>query len=180
MARIPYFDPAKAEGPRAREAYAKLPNFNIFRMLGHSGELIEAWRRFGISILRHLEVDPQLREVAILRTGVLSGAIYEIAQHEEVCRKVGLSEAKIRAIHNGPDDPALSQTERLVMRFTDDVVLNVRAGDATFDPLLSALGAKQVQELLITIGYYMMVSRFLETFDVDLDEPTPAGAATAT
>jgi 4-carboxymuconolactone decarboxylase len=169
MARIPYFDPATAEGPRAREAFAKLPNFNIFRMLGHSGELIEAWRRFGISILRHLEVDPQLREVAILRTGVLSRATYEIAQHEEVCRKVGLSDAKIRAIHNGPDDAALSGIERLVMRFTDDVVLNVRAGDATFDPLLAALGAKQVQELLVTIGYYMMVSRFLETFDVDLD-----------
>lgn len=179
MARIPYFDPVMAEGPRAREAFAKLPNFNIFRMLGHSGELIEAWRRFGISILRHLEVDPQLREVAILRTGVLSRATYEIAQHEEVCRKVGLSDAKIRAIHNGPDDPALNKTERLVLRFTDDVVLNVRAGDATFDPLLAALGAKQVQELLITIGYYMMVSRFLETFDVDLDEQAPAGAATA-
>jgi len=177
VARITYFDPAKAEGPRAREAFAKLPNLNIFRMLGHSGELIEAWRRFGISILRHLEVDPQLREVAILRTGVLSGASYEIAQHEEVCRRVGLSEAKIRAIHDGPDGAALSELERLVMRFTDDVVLNVRAGDATFDPLLAALGPKQVQELLVAIGYYMLVCRFLETFDVDLDEQ--AGAPNA-
>ena len=31
MARIPYFDPAKAEG-RAKAAYEKLPNLNIFRM----------------------------------------------------------------------------------------------------------------------------------------------------
>ena len=34
---------------------------------------------------------------------------------------------------------------------------------------LHALGYKQIQELVITIGYYMMVSRFLETFDVDIE-----------
>jgi hypothetical protein len=27
-----------------------------------------------------------------------------------------------------------------------------------------------MQELTLTIGYYMMVSRFLETFDVDIEE----------
>ncbi len=55
------------------------------------------------------------------------------------------------------------------MAFTDDVVANVRPADATFNPLNDRLGYKALQELTLTIGYYMMVSRFLETFDVDIE-----------
>ena len=60
------------------------------------------------------------------------------------------------------------------MEFTDDIVANVRAGDATFAPLDKALGHKQIQELTITIGYYMLVCRFLETFDVEIETPDKA------
>jgi len=56
------------------------------------------------------------------------------------------------------------------------VVANVRAGDATFKPLLEALGPKVLQELTVTIGFYMLVSRFLETFDVDIEAAAPTGA----
>ena len=63
----------------------------------------------------------------------------------------------------------MDEAQRQVMAFTDDVVANVRAGDATFQPLLTRLGPKALQELTITVGYYMLVSRFLETFDVDIE-----------
>jgi hypothetical protein len=43
----------------------------------------------------------------------------------------------------------------------------------TFAPLAKILSAQEMQELTMTIGFYMMVSRFLETFGVDLeDAPT--------
>ena len=42
MARIPYFDREKATG-RAAKVYETLPNLNIFRMLGHSGDMIEGF-----------------------------------------------------------------------------------------------------------------------------------------
>jgi len=29
---------------------------------------------------------------------------------------------------------------------------------------------REVQELVMTVGYYLAVSRFLETFDVDLEQ----------
>ncbi|MEQ1724524.1 MAG: hypothetical protein ABL882_01180 [Sphingopyxis sp.] len=55
------------------------------------------------------------------------------------------------------------------MRFTDDVVVNVRAGDASFEPLRARLSLQELQELTVTVGFYMMACRFLETFDVDLE-----------
>lgn len=169
MARIPYFDPANATG-RAKEWYGKLPPLNIFRMMGHSGDMLDGFVRLGNQILAFSKLDPVLREIAIVRVGVLSKAKYEVFQHERISRQIGMSDAKIAAIHEGPDAAAFSDIEKLVMRYTDDVVLNVRASDATFKPLSERLSYKEMQELTICIGYYMMVSRFLETFDVDIEE----------
>ena len=169
MARIPYFDPEKAEG-RAKEVYKKLPPLNIFRMLGHSGEMLDGFIKLGNQILMFSDLDPVLREIAIVRTGVLRGSTYEVYQHEAISRRIGMSDDLIKAIHEGPEAAAFDEMQRMVMRFTDDVVKNTRASDATFDPLLEKLGPKQMQELTVTIGYYTMVSNFLETFDVDIEE----------
>ncbi|HZK99359.1 MAG TPA: carboxymuconolactone decarboxylase family protein [Caulobacteraceae bacterium] len=172
MARIPYFDTSLATG-RAAAAYEKLPALNIFRMMGHSGELIDGFTRLGTQILNFSSLDPILREIAIIRVGVLSGATYEVFQHERIARRLGMSEAIVAAIREGPAAAAIDDAQREVMVFTDDVVANVRASDATFEPLERRLGYKALQELTITIGYYMLVSRFLETFDVDIEEQAP-------
>lgn len=169
MARIPYFDIDQAQG-RAKKAYEKLPKLNIFRMLGHSGELVDGFNRMGAQLLYFTKLDPILREIAIIRVGVLSKATYEVFQHERIGRQIGISDAKIAAIHEGPDADAFSETEKQIMRFTDDVVNNVRASDATYAPLAEKLSHQEMQELTLTVGYYMMVSRFLETFDVDIEE----------
>lgn len=168
MARIPYFDPADATG-RAKEWYGKLPPLNIFRMMGHSGEMLDGFVRLGNQILAFSKLDPILREIAIVRVGVLSKAGYEVHQHERISRQIGMDDAKIAAIHEGPEAAAFSDLEKMVMRFTDDVVANVRASDETFKPLQEKLSLQELQELTITVGYYMMVSRFLETFDVDIE-----------
>jgi len=176
MARIPYFDPADAAGPRARAAYAKLPPLNIFRMMGHAGEMIDGFTKLGTQILNFSKLDKVLREIAIIRVGVLSNADYEVYQHERIGRQAGMSEALIKAVHEGPEAGAFDDLQRKVMRFTDDVVQNVRASDATFRPLADLLSHQELQELTITVGYYMMVSRFLETFDVDIEGSEKATA----
>jgi 4-carboxymuconolactone decarboxylase len=173
MARIPYFDPAQATG-KVKQQFDALPDLNIFRMLAHSGDLMDGFSRFGGYLLNKTELDPVLREIAIIRVGVLSGATYEAHQHRRIGRRIGMSDALIAGIDEGPASAAFTPLQRQVMEFTDDLVKNVRASDATFDPLAKALGYKQIQELTITIGYYMLVSRFLETFDVEIETPDKA------
>lgn len=169
MARIPYFDPANATG-RAAEAYKTLPALNIFRMLGHAGDMLDAFTKFGNAILVHSDLDPTLREIAIVRTGVLKGSSYEVHQHERISRQLGMAEDKIKAIHEGPNAAAFNALEKMVMALTDDIVAHTRASDATFNPLSAKLPPKQMQELVLTIGFYTAVCYFLETFDVDIEE----------
>jgi len=175
MARIPYFDPADATG-RAADLYSKVPHLNVFRMLGHGGELLSNFMALGNHLLAGSKLDPVLREIAIIRVGVLSKAKYEIQQHESIGRKLGMEDALLAAIHSGPEDSAFDDMQQLVMAFTDDIVANVRASDATFEPLRAKFSLCELEELIITIGYYMMVCRFLETLDVDLEED-PDGKA---
>ena len=176
MARVPYPDP-KSLSADTQEILGKMPPLNIFRMMAGGEGLLQAFTRMGNYILFKSKLDPVLREIAIIRAGVLSKAKYEVHQHERIARDLGMTEALLKGIHAGPDDGAFNEIQRLVMRYTDDVVRNVRAGDQTFKPLSEKLSLQEMQELTVTIGYYMMVSRFLETFDVDIEQPGVKGVA---
>jgi 4-carboxymuconolactone decarboxylase len=168
MPRLPYPEP-EALTDKAREFMAKLQPLNLFRMLSHSDHLFAPFVRFGNAFLFKGKLDPVLREIAILRVGYLSNAAYEIHQHERIARGLAMSDTLIEAIKQGPDASAFSPIQRDVMRFVDDVVHNVRASDATFEPLRRELNIQQMQELTLVVGNYMMVCRFLETFDIDIE-----------
>lgn len=168
MARLPYPDPTTLS-PETQEFLGKLPKLNLFRMLAGGEGLLAGFVRLGNHLLFKAKLDPVLREIAIIRVGVLSNASYERFQHERIARRLGMTEPVIAAIANGPDDPAFSELQRLVMRYTDEVVRNVRASDDVFRPLQDRLSLIELEELTVVIGYYMMASRFLENFDIDLE-----------
>jgi alkylhydroperoxidase family enzyme len=167
MARIPYYDPAKAP-PKLAELMGKIkPQLNIFRALANSDPVTRGFVQLGNAILMRGKLSPALREIAILRVGWLSRASYEIFQHERIGRDAGLSEDKLRAVASGPQNSAFDKQEKAVLLYTDDVVNNVRASDETLNAVKAFLDTEQVVELTVTIGYYMMVSRFLESMGVD-------------
>lgn len=170
MSRIPYFDIELAPDVIKEQLKTRKP-LNIYRMLAHATTVAPGFLMMGRGLLRESELDPQLRELAILRVGILGGASYEIHQHKRVAASVGISDAKIEAIREGAAAPIFSDLERLVLAFTDEVVCNVKAGDALFDDLLKRLNHRQMAELVLTIGFYMMVCRFLENFEVDIEPP---------
>jgi alkylhydroperoxidase family enzyme len=172
MARLPYPDPTTLS-PETQEFLGKLPPLNLFRMMAGGEGLLAAFTRLGNHLLYKSKLDPILREIAIIRVGVLSNAGYERFQHERIARRIGMTEPVLAAIAVGPDDPAFSDIQRLVMRYTDDVVANVRAKDQTFQPLVARLSVQELQELTVTIGYYMLASRFLENFDIDIEQAAP-------
>jgi 4-carboxymuconolactone decarboxylase len=171
MARMPYVDLADTS-----EAYRQLlgerPPLNLYRMLPHAGPAAEGFLRLGGALLRRGELDAQLREIAILRVGMLSGAAYEVHQHKRVARKAGLAPHKIAALTEPGDDRApFDDQERFVLAFTDQLVRHVKAPEPMFEEAKRRFGARPLAELVLTIGFYMMVSRFLENFEVDIEPP---------
>lgn len=171
MSRIPYYEVENATGKHA-EFLAKLgTDLNIYRMLANSEYGLKGFVRMGNALLHRCELDPVLRELAILRVGRLSRAAYEVFQHERIGRSVGVTDDKITALRDATiDSPVFSDQEKSVLRFADDVVRNVRASDRNLKAVEAFLSRGALVELTLTIGYYMMVCRFLETTGVDGEE----------
>ena len=171
MSRIPYYEVENATGRHA-EFLAKLgPHSNIYRMLANSENGIKGFTRMGNVLLHRSELDPALRELAILRVGRLSRTAYEVFQHERIAREAGVPEEKIAALRDATiEAPAFSDHDKAVLRFTDDVVRNIKATDKTLKAVEAFLSAGALVELTLTVGYYMMVCRFLETSGVEGEE----------
>lgn len=167
MARIDYVAKDQAT-EKARDILDKNNWSNIFRMLGHSESHLYNYCRLGNAIRFKGELDPGLREIAITRTGLLCHSDYEVIAHKRLCAAAGVSEEKINALEQGAEADEFTHIEKDVLRFTDDVVKNDRAGDETFDAVARQLTPGALVELHLAIGFYIMTSKFLRTFDIDL------------
>jgi len=63
-----------------------------------------------------------------------------------------------------------NEVESLVIKFTDEVARNVKGSHATVAQLKKAYGATEIVELVMSIGFWGMVARLLETTEVDLED----------
>ena len=64
----------------------------------------------------------------------------------------------------------LSETEKAILRYTDEETMNIRVKDETFTAVREILSEEGVVELTTAIGYYGMVCRILETLQVELEK----------
>jgi alkylhydroperoxidase family enzyme len=172
VARLPYVDPAGAPEP-VREVLENVPPLNIFRMLANAETAFRPWMRWGAVLLTDLALDPLLRELAILRVARLTPhAEYEWVQHVPIAQGVGATDDQVAALERDePEADCFSDDQRLVLRFTTEVVRDARASDETFEALARRLSAREIVELLLVIGQYMMVARVMATTEMELDEP---------
>lgn len=171
MARIDYCDLAKADA-RTREIAEKNRNANIFRMMAHSPVYLEQYCRLGRAIRFKGELDPIVRELAITRTGILCEAPYEVVAHKRLGKGVGVTDEQNEALTDWKAAACFDATQRAALAFTDEVVALRRPTDATFSAITTKLTSAALIELQLSIGFYIMTSKFLETFAVDLQPVT--------
>src|SRR5215831_7884696 len=183
MARIPYVDPAQSS-ERVQRALGNLPPMNIFRMLALADSAFVPYLRLGQAILTEMELNPVLRELAILLTAKRTEARYEWIQHELIAKQAGATDEQIAAIERDElDAEELGADARAVLAFTDQAIARPRPDDATFDAVSAVLPPRQIVELLLAVGSYQMLAHAMTALDIDLDEAmgdqVVAGAAEA-
>jgi alkylhydroperoxidase family enzyme len=133
--------------------------------------------RLGGAILGQLKLDPKLRELAILLVAKRAQAEYEYVQHVELGRIVGVTEGQIEAIDRGEirESAVFSELERAVLTFTSEVLDAPRVSNATFAAVSQTLSSREIVELLLTIGTYLMLARVMTTLEIEID--SAAGSA---
>ena len=171
MARIDYSDPANASD-RTREILGKNRNANIFRMMAHSPSYFEQYCRLGGAIRHKGELDPVVRELAITRTGILCEAPYEIVAHKRIGKNVGVTDEQNEALENWQSAKCFNEVQRAALAFAAEIVKLHKPTDATFNAIASKLTPAALVELQLSVGFYIMTSKFLETFAIDMQPVT--------
>lgn len=147
--------------------------FNIFSTLAHHPELLKRWMVFANHVLVKSTLPPREREILILRIGWLCRAEYEWSQHVLIGKAVGLSEAEIDRIAEGPDAPGWSEDDAALVRATDELHRDAFISDATWAVLARRWSVQQLMDVVFAVGQYNLVSMALNTLGVQLDEGLP-------
>src|SRR3954462_5648527 len=171
MARIDYCDTSKSD-ERTREILGKNRNANIFRLMAHSPKYFEQYCRLGGAIRHKGELDPVVRELAITRAGILCEAPYELVAHKRSGRNVGVTDEQNAALERWQQATCFNDVQRAALAFTDEIVNLRRPTDATFKAIASKLTPGALIELQLAVGFYIMTSKFLETFEIDMQPVT--------
>ena len=176
MARLPYVDLESAP-ETVRETMARLPvKLNVFRMMANADTCFRPLLQLGTAILGRLALPARLRELVILQVGKSSPAPYEWTQHVPIARAVGASDEQIAAIdHSDLDAACFDARERAALRAGAELLRAPKLSDAAFAELERHFPPREIIELLVTVSYYMMIARLLESTAVDIDPP--AGTA---
>ena len=145
---------------------------NAFRMLAHSPAVGGSVLRLIVTILAETDLDFCLLELVVLRVSQRSRAQYAWEEHAAVAKAIGVSDAQIAALEQG-DAPGdiFTRRERIVLAFTDEVLDSTRVSADTFAQVWEEFSARDVVELLLTIGYFRMITGMLTTLDIELDAP---------
>ena len=133
MARIAYPDPSDV-AELMRRFQPPLQHMNIGRMVSHAPTLVAPYYNTYAAALQPLELDPQLRQLAILRVAERASAEYVLVQHRALSKLAGLTDQQISAarppdldsISYWSDSTCYSHVQKLVLAFADEVIAGPR------------------------------------------------------
>ncbi len=170
MALLPYADESKAPEKTREILNRGKVKLNVARMIANSDAAFYPFSMMGNSLMTRGKLDAKLREIAILRTAKVSHSVYEWTQHVPIAKSVGVTDAQVAAMENPAGAACFNEVESLVIKFTDEVARNVKGNPATVAQLKKHMGAAEIVELVLSIGFWGMVARLLETTEVDLED----------
>ena len=159
----PPYEPATAEMlakwmPRDSD----LEPLRLFRTLAVHETLFARMRPLGAGILGHGLLEPRVRELMILRTCARCGAEYEWGVHVTAfAQAVGLSDEDVRSTVDGGDD--------LVLRIADELHATTTVADDTWAAAAERWSDAQLLELVVTAGWYRLLSGVINALGVELE-----------
>ena len=184
MARIQPLDPAAAPAD-VRGTLENLPPLNIFRTLAHAESAFRPFLRFGGAVLGQMALDPVVRELAILVVAKEAEAEYEWIQHVAIAKHLGARDEQIAAIaaadscssegaderiRQAGDGQLFDKRQRAAIELAAAVVRGPQVSSDLWDCVRPQFSDREVIELLLAIGEYLMLARVMTVLEIDVDE----------
>ncbi|UCE31807.1 MAG: carboxymuconolactone decarboxylase family protein [Burkholderiales bacterium] len=173
--RLPFGTIEPATLARIRELWKRDP-VNLYRVLGNQPALVAGWTEFAAVIRYGCELPRDFRELLILRNAVLQRSEYELAHHSGMARAAGVGEARIAAVADWRGSELFDAREQAALAVCDEVTEG-RLSEATFAAARELFSNAELLEIVVTVGFYCMVGRVLQAFQVELEPEFRTGDA---
>lgn len=175
--RIPPVSLADAD-PETHELLSKFSRLrgddvevlNVFGTIANHPTLMRKWLVFATYALTKSTLDPRTRELVVLRVGWQCNAPYEWGQHVVVGRAIGLTDADIARVGEGPDADGWTDLEAAALRAVDELHDRSTISDATWAALRPHLTDEQILDFVFLVGQYHLVSFALNACGVVRDD----------
>jgi alkylhydroperoxidase family enzyme len=171
---------AQAETRRVYDAvlrqWGRISNFS--KVLAHQPAALEGWMLPNEAIrLANVKADPdyvKIQQLLIIKTSALNQSAYCMSHNVPLGRKIGLSEAQIKAAQ-GDDymsSPDLDDRQKAAVRWADVVTrMAARDDDEAFAAMTRHFSEKEIVELTVFCGMWNYSNRLCEALHIDLERP---------
>jgi alkylhydroperoxidase family enzyme len=182
MARVAMIPPETSDSA-VRKVYdhvlkqwGRLSNFS--QVLAHQPAALMGWALPNDAIrLGNVKADPdyvKVQQLVIIKTSALNRSAYCMSHNVPLGKKIGLSEAQIKAAQ-GKDymaSPDLDDRQKAAMRWAEAVTqMTARDDDEAFAAMKRHFTEKEIVELTVFCGMWNYSNRLCEALHVDLERP---------
>ena len=157
---------------QVREKFDSLPTkVNFFRMLGYSAGAFIPVIDLTNAIFRDLTISDYHKELMVLLVGAHESVAYEWEQHVSIAQTAGVRQDQFIAIAEDriDDADAFKEDERVLLRFGKAVLDKGKAPGVLFKHALRHFSVQDLSDAIIVLGYYRMISAYIQTFDIAID-----------
>jgi 4-carboxymuconolactone decarboxylase len=144
-----------------------------FNALLRSPEMGDLGQQFGAATRFATTVPRKLYELAIILTARHWTAQFEWYAHYRAALQAGLDKAVADAIAEGRRPAAMTPDVEAVYNFSSELLDTKQVSDATFDAAKKLLGERGVVELINVMGWYGLVSMYLNVDRYPLPDGAP-------
>lgn len=178
MARISYVE--QTDGAETAPIAEKIKAgrrgevINIYKLLLHAPALAETWYDHISATRWKTTLDARLRELVIVRIAQANNYQYALRQHVPgIAVPDGVSLEECEALKDWQPSKFFSSRERAVLAYVDAMMASADVSDAIFESLRACCNEREIVEISVLVGTYLMHHRVFTALRVDLQPERP-------
>lgn len=146
---------------------------NLFTTVARHRKMFRPWLRFAAALMPGGVLPRRDTELVILRVAQLCGCEYEWRHHERLAALAGLTKAQVEAVREGAVADGWTVRQAVLLEATDELYASTTWSDETWRGLSTQLSERELVELPMLVGHYVMVAMTVNGLRIQPDEPQP-------
>jgi len=146
---------------------------NLLTTLANHPKFFEKYMVTAPYFAKESTLPPREREILMLRIGWLCRAEFEFGWHTLYGKSAGLTDDEIKRITEWPKVAGWDPFDATLLLAVDELYYDAFITDATWSALAKRYNQQQLMDVVLTVGQYNLLSMFLNSLGVQLDEGVP-------